>query len=712
MQNRLNGKKRISIVFAAFTAGAFAGLMPSVATVDALADTNLEHMTLQEIVVTDSIITESATVVGAKTIEKGKNTTIPDAIKDEPDITISRRAVVGDTKDIVSIRGLSTNRIELDINGRPVNASGVVGGYYIDWGTIPLDNIEKIEVIRGGSSALYGNNNLGGVINVITKSPTESPTFTLYGNVATADGLDLAQNYRFSHSYKIGAFGYSLGGSYQKADAFLWNNDFEGKNVTVNTEIDMPLSGLLTLGMQYSENNRGFIVNNRRSSDPDDPGFTQKINPDYPLSLGENLAPPFGRAYLASAGATSEKTKYYLDLGYEQLIGDALVEFKLYKNIEDRDEENYSMNGLVPGYSAGTLVVDQSVASDRSYGGSLKATVPFGDHELIGGVQYKVLSYGDITVNHIDVAYNGSPNSSSEPSQEAEMIGYFLQDTWNISDKFILTAGLRYDTYELKPINNAPLAELSDETLAPKLTGTYAITDEDTLTASIYQSNRTPGLPEMWWWANGMTRGNPTLVPEKNNAAEMIYQHRFSPTTQTRVSGYYYDIDDYIMMRFDPDWRGVYNIDQVQIYGASIEQQLGLTSWLSARASLTYQESKKEGDVFDTARLTDELDFLPRWKASLGLEFKLPYQATVTTDFHYSSDRSGIYAYTNSSGRALKRLVTVDSSLTCDLNVKVPVLEQGELSLFAQNLFNASYEEAYGYPLPGILVGTSFKWNF
>lgn len=693
-------------------AGAALTVIPHAGNTIALADTGPKHMTLEEIVVTDSVTSESTSVVGTKTIEKGKNTTIPDAIRDEPDITMSRRAVVGDTKDTISIRGLSANRIELDINGRPVNAAGVVGGYYIDWGTIPLDNIEKIEIIRGGSSALYGNNNLGGVINVITKKPTETPTLTLYGNVSTADGLNLAQNYRFSHSYKIGAFGYSLGGSYQNADAFLWNNDFEGKNFNINTEIDMPLDGLMSFGMQYSENNRGFIVNNRRSNDPDNPGFYQKINADYPLSFGENLAPPFGRAYFSAPGAISDKTKYYLDFGYEQPVGDGVIDFKVYKNIEDRDEKNYSMVGLVPGYQAGTLVLDQSVESDRSYGSSIKTTVQLGAHELVGGIQYKVLSYCDITINYIDSVYNGRPNTSSKPSQETKMVGYFVQDTWDITDSFILTAGLRYDTYDLEPLNGADLEELSDETFAPKLTGTYAFTDADTLTASIYQSNRTPGLPEMYWWANGRTQGDPSLEPEKNNAAELIYQHQFSPATRTRLSSYYYDIDDYIMFRFDPDWRGVYNVDQVQIYGASIEQELGLTSWLSAKASLTYQESEKEGDTFDTARLTDELDFFPQWKASLGLEFKLPYQAVLTTDFHYSSDRTGIYAYTSSLGNTEKKLVTVDSSLICDVNLKVPVFERGELSLFVQNLFDTDYEETYGYPLPGILAGTSFKWTF
>ncbi|GAB6906484.1 hypothetical protein DESC_580061 [Desulfosarcina cetonica] len=91
----------------------------------------------------------------------------PDVLKGEPDIDLKRRTLVGDTADSLAIRGFSGNRILLNINGRPVNASGVVGGYYIDWGTIPLDNIEKIEIIRGGSSVRYGNNALGGVVSCI-----------------------------------------------------------------------------------------------------------------------------------------------------------------------------------------------------------------------------------------------------------------------------------------------------------------------------------------------------------------------------------------------------------------------------------------------------------------------------------------------------------------------------------------------------------------
>ena len=54
------------------------------------------------------------------------------------------------------------------------------------------------------------------------------------------------QNYRLSHSYKVGPVGYAVSGSYQKCDPYLWNSDFESKNFSSNLYVDMPLDGELT----------------------------------------------------------------------------------------------------------------------------------------------------------------------------------------------------------------------------------------------------------------------------------------------------------------------------------------------------------------------------------------------------------------------------------------------------------------------------------
>ncbi len=187
---------------------------------------------------------------------------ISDVLKTEPEIDLKRRTMVGDTTDVMSIRGLSGNRIMLNINDRPINASGVVGGYYIDWGTIPLDNIEKIEIFKGGSSVRYGNNAMGGAINVIPQKPTKKPTFTLFGGYGGGEDVDAIQNYRLTHAYKAGPLGYSLAASWQDSDPFLMNNDFEGRNFAATTYLDMPMDGQLTLSFQYANSTRGFIREN------------------------------------------------------------------------------------------------------------------------------------------------------------------------------------------------------------------------------------------------------------------------------------------------------------------------------------------------------------------------------------------------------------------------------------------------------------------
>ena len=119
--------------------------------------------------------------------------------------------------------------------------------------------------------------------------------------------------------------------------------------------------------------------------------------------------------------------------------------------------------------------------------------------------------------NFVDLAYNNAPWVTSadalsyESSSEGVCWGSYIQDTWRISDAWVLTGGLRYDRYKNKSIHGSTLPELDDHALTPKLTGTWRITHTDTITASLYQALRTPGLPETYWWAEGQTHGDPVL---------------------------------------------------------------------------------------------------------------------------------------------------------------------------------------------------------
>ncbi|MFH0888870.1 MAG: TonB-dependent receptor [Planctomycetota bacterium] len=683
------------------------------------------HLTMDEIVVVgESIAVPGISVIGVKTIEKGKNINVPDVLKNEPEIDLKRRTSVGDTSDTLSIRGMSGQRITLNINGRPTNATGANGAYYIDWATVPLDNIERIEVIKGGNSVKYGNSSLGGVINVITKKPTEKPTFSLFGTYGQGNAVDYLGNYRFTHTYKIGPVGYSIASSYQKSAPFLWNNNFEEKNFSSNFYIDMPLNAKMGLGLQYADAKRYLIRENRQSTDPDNPNFYKKKYSKYPLSFGETFTPAFGTAATPGPGANYDKVKYYYDFSYIQPISDFLIDFKAYENYEDRYDRNFSTNYVNSFYQDGTLIFDRTVESDRCYGGSIEVTKPIKNHEISAGVQHKVLAYGDITCNYIDVIYNAVTSTTVLPStgknysgttpipnQRVIADGYYIQDDWRITKNLLLTPGVRYDTFGNNAINNSTMPEVHDRAINPSLTATNKFTDNDILTVSLYEKFRTPTIPELWIWFSGNTAGKPDLKPEKNTAEEIVFQHNFSRTSSLRFSAYQYNITDYIIQRGDPNWRGTYNIDKVNIWGGSVEGKTDITGEVAIRANVSNQTSKKVGDIYDTAKLTNELDYMPEWKGNLGLEFKLPSQATLSITSKFVDTAKTMYIYKVGTAQKSK-LIELNHYATMDIEFKQSVSKNGELGIYVENIFNRQYEERFGYPIAGKVAGVSLKMVF
>jgi iron complex outermembrane receptor protein len=91
---------------------------------------------------------------------------------------------------------------------------------------ISLDSVARIDVVKGAASALYGANALGGVINIITKKPTEKPSFSAnveYG----VDGLEDPYKVALSHGMKQGVFSYWLSYSHREWDSWELSDDFD-----------------------------------------------------------------------------------------------------------------------------------------------------------------------------------------------------------------------------------------------------------------------------------------------------------------------------------------------------------------------------------------------------------------------------------------------------------------------------------------------------
>ena len=127
--------------------------------------------------------------------------------------------VAGKDGSELSIRGFSEEQIKIMIDGRPLS-----NGYMdaVDLTTIPLTNIKEIQILKGPISALYGSNTMGGVVNIITKSPSKKRELII--------GSQLRRNNTFKLysqiSQNLGLFDYSLSASGFHTDGFMLSQKF------------------------------------------------------------------------------------------------------------------------------------------------------------------------------------------------------------------------------------------------------------------------------------------------------------------------------------------------------------------------------------------------------------------------------------------------------------------------------------------------------
>jgi vitamin B12 transporter len=108
----------------------------------------------------------SVTVIDRKKIDEQQLKLLPDALRQVPGLVIADRGTPGSTVGIF-LRGTNSDQTLVVIDGRPVPGN-LAGLYNIE--TMALDNVERIEVLSGPASSLYGGKTLGGVINIITRS--------------------------------------------------------------------------------------------------------------------------------------------------------------------------------------------------------------------------------------------------------------------------------------------------------------------------------------------------------------------------------------------------------------------------------------------------------------------------------------------------------------------------------------------------------------
>jgi outer membrane cobalamin receptor len=222
----------------------------------ALADE--PNVKLKEVVVTATKtekdpqdVTQSVTVITADEIKKSGATTAGQAIERTVGVDLRDYGSRGSSSEI-SLRGSTTSQVLVLLDGRRLNSSQS-GAYDFSNLPVPLENIERIEIVRGPSSALYGADALGGVINIITKKPQKKIEAAMTGQGGSHGywALDAVGSGRLGNAY------YSLFGGKDASSGYRVNSDYDKTLTGGKIGYDFSKDTSLELAANYSEKEIG-----------------------------------------------------------------------------------------------------------------------------------------------------------------------------------------------------------------------------------------------------------------------------------------------------------------------------------------------------------------------------------------------------------------------------------------------------------------------
>jgi outer membrane receptor for ferrienterochelin and colicins len=444
-------------------------------------------------------------VITTKHIEEKEATNLYEAVEGISGVRVEQQCS-GCNFSIIRMQGLESGHTQVLINGQPI-FSGLAGVYGLQ--QVPTSNIERIEVVKGAGSALYGSSAIAGVINVITKEPTLKPSV----NATFSFGTHNTNNYTLSAS-----------GSSEDIDAIVTAQKNTGDEIDENDDglTDRVKSDNLTLGIR---------LNTYELMGDDQLSFSGRTFNEF--RQGGELASwqnPF------AAGAEHIKTtRYEAGISYKKRFSiGSQISLSLAYADHHRNATNDSFLGDYEAINQEVPPEDEMepyLADENLYVVDLNYSHPLGlTHNLLVGAQYSRNQLDEsgryVIVDEDDPNYGGTYTSESE--KHADDVGIYLQDDFFLTDVFEVVLGARYDIHhsqddfggsgKVAPHKRIGL-EYDEEAFSPRVAIMYEASAELTIRGSLGTGFRVPyGFSEDLHLCSGSPRVNKPagLKPEKS----------------------------------------------------------------------------------------------------------------------------------------------------------------------------------------------------
>jgi len=501
---------------------------------------------------------------------------------------------------------------------------------------VDLDLIDRVEVVRGAGSSIYGSNAVLGVINVITKRGRDYGGLEASAEVASfgtnKERLSYGKRYENGAELLVSASKYHSDGQ----DLFFpeFNAPATNNGVARNMDGDRYHSFFGKLSYE------GFTLTSGYSS-------RDKTVPTA----------PYGTLFNDPSMWTND-TAAFADLAYYGVLD------KRWNVSAHVFEGRYSYDGIYP-YAGPPTVLNYEAAQGNWWGTEVKFLGRFEKHKVVAGLEYQN-NYRQDQTNYDIAPYALSLDDKRNSTRD----GIYVQDEITLGKGLLLNAGLRNDNY-----SNVGSA------VNPRLGLIWSTTDTTTLKFLYGTAFRAPNVYELYYSTGGIQKGNAALMPEKIATYEFVVEHSLQPNFRLTADLYRNRISDNISQITDPaDGMLVFvNAGKVDAQGAEFEAERLWNGGARLRASYAWQISRdmETGDeLVNSPRHLAKLNYsVPVWGDRLRTGLELQYTGSRKT-----------LAGGTANGHLLTNLTLLSENLARNLT----------LSATVNNLFDQRYSDPGG----------------
>jgi len=625
------------------------------------AEEEQESITMDTVVVTGTRteqqierIPANVTVIDQEDIENSNARNVVDLFRSEVGVNV--RDLLGNGKTAqVDMRGFGEtgpyNSLVL-VDGRRVNDIDLSG---VDWTQIPLEQIERIEMVRGTGTVLYGDNAVGGVINIITKIPSKELQYRAEAIAGSFGRNKEMVSISGGTDYVVA----SLSASYDSSNGYRDNSDYRTKDVGGKIVFDATENLSFNLSGSYHEDDYALPG----------PLTESEYNADREANMN-----PFD-------GATSED--YYLKTGFDWELGEygsVFMDFS-YRNRE-HDSWFPDPTGMFP--QASDLNVETWSITPRYV---LNKNIFNHSNTFIAGVdlywaEQEISSFGGFMIPLTTLTGTGDI--------ERDSTGFYFNDEFSLFENFILSFGARHERvkYELskRDLNPFPLAPLN-ETMTESETAysaglTFLYGEKSSAFIRTNRSFRFPLTDEVVYidWGSFRISANTDIKPQIGKHYELGVNHYFTRNISGRLTFFHVDIENELF--YNPATFENTNHPETSHHGIELGVNAEFFEMLTVFGNYTYESAEYEKDPFKG----NKIPAVPEHKGNFGFRIH-----DVVPGLIFSAD----YGYVGSSyliSNQLNNFRKLDHHYTIDARVSY---EWKRLNAFfgVNNITNEEYSE-------------------